>query len=154
MDELIKEARQYILRHPQNKKEVFRTLCSLNLMNAAIKQQEYKSALSYGFIKPQVSRLIDFCISHSQERYTDELFYDSQQRCMYVRCYGIQFSFHNITMSKSIQNFAHSALNIPVKWDGVRLQPRSKELFIMAKLLSSGDIDERHVKDKFEDLKK
>ena len=57
-------------------------------------------------------------------------------------------------MSKSIQNFAHSALNIPVKWDGVRLQPIAKELFIMAKLLSSGDIDERHVKDKFEDLKK
>ena len=115
MNELINEARQYILQQPQNKKEVFRALCSLNLMNAAIKHEEYRSLLSYGFIKPQVSRLVDFCISHDRERFTEELFYDSKQRCMYVRCYGFQFSFHSITISKTIGNFARSALNIPVE---------------------------------------
>ena len=68
-----------------------------------------------GFIKPQVSRLVDFCISHNRERFAEELFYDSKQRCMYVRCYGFQFNFHNITISKTIDNFARSALNIPVE---------------------------------------
>ena len=153
MNELINEARQYILQQPQNKKEVFRALCSLNLMNAAIKHEEYRSLLSYGFIKPQVSRLVDFCISHDRERFAEELFYDSKQRCMYVRCYGFQFSFHSITISKTIGNFARSALNIPVEWDGIRLQPMAKELFIMAKRLSSGKIDEENVRLRSEILK-
>lgn len=153
MDELIEEARQYILQRPQSKKEVFRALSSLNLMNAAIKQKEYKSVLSYSFIKPQVSRLVEFCISHGQEKYTDELFYDSQQHCMYIRCYGIQFSFHNIILTKTIQEFAHSALNIPIKWDGVRLQLIAVDLFVMAKQLALGYIEEGNIKDMFEDLK-
>ena len=37
MEDLIKDAQQYILQEPQSKKDVFMALCSLNLLNAAIK---------------------------------------------------------------------------------------------------------------------
>lgn len=154
VDELIEEARQYILQRPQNKKEVFRALSSLNLMNAIIKQKEYKSVLSCSFIKPQVSRSVEFCISYSQEKYTDELFYDPQQHCMYIRCYGIQFSFQNIILTKTMQKIAHSALNIPIKWEGVRLQLIAVDLFVMAKQLALGYIEEGNIKDMFEDYNK
>ena len=55
MKDLIEKARQYILQEPQCKEDIFIILCSLNLLNAAIKEKEYKSSLSYGFIKPNVS---------------------------------------------------------------------------------------------------
>ena len=90
MEELIKDAQQYILQEPQSKKDVFMALCSLNLLNAAIKKKEYKKSLSYGFIKPHVSKLLIFCISHINEGYVDELYYASQEHCVYIRCYGIQ----------------------------------------------------------------
>ena len=61
MRELIDEAKQYIQREIQNKKDVFVKLCSLNLLNAAIKDKEYKKELSYGYIKPCVSRLVRDC---------------------------------------------------------------------------------------------
>ena len=77
MEDLIKDAQQYILQEPQSKKDVFMALCSLNLLNAAIKKEEYKKSLSYGFIKPHVSKLLVFCISHINEGYVDELYYAS-----------------------------------------------------------------------------
>ena len=67
MKDLIEKARQYILQEPKCKKDIFMGLCSLNLFNAAIKEKEYKSFLSYGFIKPNVSKLVSFCISHINE---------------------------------------------------------------------------------------
>lgn len=89
MRELIDEAKQYIQREVQNKKDVFVKLCSLNLLNAAIKDKEYKKELSYGYIKPCVSRLVIFLVSHSENRYVDELYYDAPNQCIYIRCYGI-----------------------------------------------------------------
>ena len=42
MKVLIDEAKQYIQREVEHKNDVFITLCSLNLLNAAIKDKEYK----------------------------------------------------------------------------------------------------------------
>lgn len=42
MKALIDEAKQYIQREVQSKNDVFIKLCSLNLLNAAIKDKEYK----------------------------------------------------------------------------------------------------------------
>ena len=41
MKVLIDEAKQYIQREVEHKNDVFITLCSLNLLNAAIKDKEY-----------------------------------------------------------------------------------------------------------------
>lgn len=59
MKALIDEAKQYIQREVEHKNDVFITLCCLNLLNAAIKDKEYKKELSYGYIKPRVSRLVN-----------------------------------------------------------------------------------------------
>lgn len=149
MEDLIKDAQQYILQEPQSKKDVFMALCSLNLLNAAIKKEEYKKSLSYGFIKPHVSKLLVFCISHINEGYVDELYYASQEHCVYIRCYGIQFSFHNIVETNEIKDFMDSTKNVPVNWDGIRLQPIADKLFMLAKELLTGEINRDQIAERF-----
>ena len=145
MRALIDEATQYIQRDVQSKNDVFITLCSLNLLNAAIKDKEYKKELSYGYIKPRVSRLVNFLAFHFENGYADELYYDAQSQCMYIRCYGIQFSFHNIIVTKEISVFANSEKNNPVEWDGIRLQPFAQDLFLLAKDVHIGNIEESQI---------
>lgn len=152
MKALINEAKQYIQRNIQSKNDVFIKLCSLNLLNATIKDKEYKKELSYGYIKPCVSRLVNFLISHFDDGYADELYYDAQGQCMYIRCYGIQFSFHNIIVTKDISTFANSELNNPVKWDGIRLQPISKDLFLLAKDIFLGNVEVDQINDAFKHI--
>ena len=149
MEKLIKDAQQYILQEPQSKKDVFMALCSLNLLNAAIKKEEYKKSLSYGFIKPHVSKLLVFCISHINEGYVDELYYASQEHCVYIRCYGIQFSFHNIVETNEIKDFMDSTKNVPVNWDGIRLQPIADKLFMLAKELLTCKINSDQIAERF-----
>ena len=152
MKALIDEAQQYIQREVQSKDNVFIQLCSLNLLNAAIKDKEYKKELSYGYIKPRVSRLVNFLISHVENGYVDELYYDVLGQCIYIRCYGIQFSFHNIIVTAEISAFANSELNNPVEWDGIRLQPISKDLFLLAKDVHSGNIEVNQINEVFKHI--
>lgn len=152
MKALINEAKQYIQRNIQSKNDVFIKLCSLNLLNATIKDKEYKKELSYGYIKPCVSRLVNFLISHFDDGYANELYYDAQGQCMYIRCYGIQFSFHNIIVTKDISTFANSELNNPVKWDGIRLQPISKDLFLLAKDIFWGNVEVDQINEAFKHI--
>ena len=152
MKTLINEAKQYIQRDIQSKNDVFMKLCSLNLLNASIKDKEYKKELSYGYIKPRVSWLVNFLASHLENGYADELYYDTQGQCMYIRCYGILFSFHNIIVTKEDSTFANSALNHPVEWDGIRLQPISKDLFLLAKDVHSGNIEVNQINEVFKHI--
>jgi len=140
MIELIEEAKLYIKQNPQYKDDVFLSLCSLNLLNAAIKKDEYKYVLSYGIIKPSVSKLVEFCVTHQDDKLAEELYYSQMERCMYIRSFGFQFSFHNITITNDIKRFIDSDLNIFVKWDGIKLQPIAKELFVLAKKLKNKTI--------------
>lgn len=149
---LIEEAKQYINSEIRSKNDVFIKLCSLNLLNAAIKKEEDKKELSYGYIKPCVSRLVEFLVSHFDNGYADELYYDAQGQCIYIRCYGIQFSFHNITVTEDISAFANSELNNPVEWDGIRLQPISKDLFLLAKDVHSGNIKVNQINEVFKHI--
>lgn len=149
MKALINEAKQYIQREVESKNDVFIKLCSLNLLNAAIKDKEYKKELSYGYIKPRVSWLVNFLASHLENGYADELYYDAQGQCMYIRCYGIQFSFHNIIVTKEVSIFANSEKNNPVEWDGIRLQSISKDLFLLAKNIHSGNIKVDQINEAF-----
>lgn len=68
---------------------------------------------------------------------------------MYIRCYGVQFSFHNIIITESISAFVDSKSNIPVQWDGVRLQPIAQDLFLLAKDLHSGNIEVNQINELF-----
>ena len=154
MEELIEEAKLNIKQKPQYKDDVFLTLCSLNLLNAAIKKEEYQNGLSYGFIKPSVSKLVEFCITHKDDKLTEELYYSQTERCMYIRSFGFQFSFHNITITENIKRFIESELNVPVTWDRIRLQAIAKELFILAKKLKDKTISDAEITEYHHTLKR
>lgn len=131
MIEIICEAKCQLLRTVRTKSDAFIVLASLNLLNAVVKKKGYKDIVSYGLIKPNVVKFILQCIESDQIKFIDEVYYDIKGQCIYIRCYGIQFSFHNICIH-NIDNFVHSPQNEKVDWDGVRLQPIAFELFGLA----------------------
>ncbi len=129
MESEINDAINYIKKPIESKNDAFLMLCSLNLLNAAIKKKEYKHLLGYGLIKPSVAKFIQFCIENIDCGFIEELYYDSKNQCAYIRCFNIQFSFHNIGTRTIDEEFLKSEKNKKVEWDGIRLQPIAFELY-------------------------
>lgn len=73
---------------------------------------------------------------------------------MYIRSFGFQFSFHNITITENIKRFIESELNVPVTWDRIRLQAIAKELFILAKKLKDKTISDAEITEYHRTLKR
>lgn len=146
VDEAIKQIHRII----STKNDLFLVLCSLNLLNAAVKIDEYKDLIGYGLIKPSVSKLIQTCLANSSENLVDEIFYNAKDMCVYIRCFGIQFSFHNINTKRISPNIIRSITNETVKWDGIRLQPIALELYFLSKeCLNDGLQDSNIIKERF-----
>ena len=99
---------------------LFYILAAVNLLNAAIKVERYKSQLFYGFIKSRVSRLADACLDNPDFYEEVAIYYDNNQKCIYFDVYGVIFSFHQIQESNKIKNIAPN--NKPITWAGIRLQ--------------------------------
>lgn len=146
VDEAIKQIHRII----RTKNDLFLVLCSLNLLNAAVKIDKYKDLIGYGLIKPSVSKLIQTCLANSSENLVDEIFYNAKDMCVYIRCFGIQFSFHNINTKRISPNIIRSITNETVKWDGIRLQPIALELYFLSKeCLNDGLQDSNIIKERF-----
>ena len=99
-------------------------LCSLNLLNAAIKIQSFKEMLGYGFIKSHAASLIGKIDALKISSIT--YFYDSKERCLYYKIGDVIFSFHHVPLTPSILK---ASLNQPIKWGGIRLQKIAQPLF-------------------------
>ena len=152
MMEVINEAKRQVLRTVSTKKDAFLVLCSLNLLNAAIKKAEYKSELSYAFIKPSVMKFILQCIDGDEIKYVDEVYYNTIETCLYIRCFGIQFSFHGVGANNFVK-FIESPSNKKVAWDGVRLQPIAFELFDLASQVAEDNtLDGDYIQNKFKEI--
>ena len=146
----VDDAINQIHRTNRTKNDVFVVLCSLNLLNAAVKIDEYKDLIGYGLIKPSVSKLIQNCLANSSENLVDEIFYNAKNLCVYIRCFGIQFSFHNIDTKRISPNIIRSITNETVKWDGIRLQPIALELYFLSKeCLNDSLQDSNIIKERF-----
>lgn len=128
----VEEAITQIIKTVRTKNDAFLVLCSLNLLNAAVKKDEYKGLIGYGLIKPAVAKFVQFCLEGSNKDLVDEIYYNAKERCVYIRCFGIQFSFHNIDMKRISPNIISSISNETVKWDGVKLQLIALELYYLA----------------------
>lgn len=139
----VNEAITQIVRTVRTKNDAFLVLCSLNLLNAAVKMDEYKESIGYWLIKPSVSKFIQFCLEGNNKDLVDEIYYNDKERCVYIRCFGIQFSFHYIDMKRISPNIVSSILNETVKWDGVRLQPIAFKLFNLSKEAMENNISDR-----------
>ena len=114
-------------------REVFLYLSAINLLNAAIKQNEYKKELGYGFIKGKA--LLAARIIITRYKYNDiHYYYDTQEKCLYIDVYGVVFSFHNILEDPLIIEQATKTERII--WPGIRLQKIAVPLFSFAKSLN------------------
>lgn len=142
----VDEAIIQIIRTVRTKNDAFLVLCSLNLLNAAVKMDEYKELIGYGLIKPSVSKFIQFCLGDSNNKnLVDEIYYNAKERCVYIRCFGIQFSFHNIDMKLISSNIISTISNEAVKWDGVRLQPIALELYLLANECRKNNLNDANI---------
>ncbi len=118
-------------KDPENKKTFFLNLAAVNLLNAAAKKKEFKEIAKYKDIKRQATYLFSLWVANRS--LADEASYDIANKCLYIRCYSLQFSFHYIfDKYEPIVEFIHSEENKPTTWDGVKLQPIATDLFNIA----------------------
>lgn len=129
VDEAIKILRKLKIYRTR---DVFLYLSAINLLNAAVKQAEYKNELSYGFIKGYVVLATRIIIARFQND-TIRYYYSTDEKCLYFEVFGVVFSFHNIYEDPQIIKTLTKAEKIV--WPGIRLQRIATPLFELAKIV-------------------
>ena len=110
-----------------SKQDLFLKLCSLNYLNALVKKEEYKEKIGYGIIKPSVIWTVKTLIKNDLKGLCEELAVNQEDDSVFIRCYGLQFSFHHVNSKMLIQDWPELS-NKEAKWDGIRLQPVASHL--------------------------
>jgi len=131
--DIISQAKNDIKLSPKTTDELFQIICSMNLINAAIKIKEFKKIVYYGMIKPQISKLLIYLIESDNLKLETQFYIDSENRCLYIEVYDLQFSFHDIKIDEQLKKFIDSSANKVQAWRGIKLQKVAVELFIYAK---------------------
>lgn len=129
----IVDAKVILLTTPKNNMELLKVLVAMNLINAALKREEFKSKernalIHYGMLKPRVSRLFQNILD-DRLKFDIDFYIKAKDNCAYIEINGLQFSFHNITINETLKVFVESDLNNTKEWKGVRLQKIAGELF-------------------------
>jgi len=117
---------------PKSKAEMFYLLSCLNLLNSAVKQNDYKKSIPYSKIKLNVSRVLDLLLEINNAALVDDFWINEDEKCAYIVCYSFQFTFHNILISETHKNFIKSRRNIIKPWEGIKLQFIAGDLFLFA----------------------
>lgn len=145
----LEEILSYAGKPVSTKQELLLRLCALNLLNAQVKQEKYKGKLNYGMIKPKVYYLIINLASKDLLGMCDEVYIKPSENCAYIRCYGLQFGFHNINAKALEEEFPH-LINEKGTWDGVRLQPISQQLYELAREAMEQNLEQRAIEDRIQ----
>lgn len=127
--EQIIQAKDIINSSPKSTEDLLLILCSMNLINSAIKRKEYKEVIHYGILKPKVSKLLIYLLENNDPNLDVQFYINESQKCAYIENNGLQFSFHNITIYEKLKHFISSSLNKPADWKGIPLQKIAGELF-------------------------
>ncbi len=118
-------------KDPQRKDEFFLNLAAVNLLNAAAKKKEFKKIAPYKDIKRHATYLFSLWVA--DHTLAEEASYDIADKCLYIRCHTLQFSFHFIyDKYQPIVDFIHSDENKATTWDGVKLQPIAVDILDIA----------------------
>ena len=128
----IEEVLNHAQMEVQKKQELFLRLCALNYLNALVKEKEYKGILGYWMIKPKALQLAIDMMKNGLSGLYEEIYVKEKEDCLYIRCYGLQFSFHHVNVKVLVNNYPQLS-NDNAKWDGVRLQPIAEPLYDLAK---------------------
>lgn len=123
-----------------NSRDLFVVLCSLNLLNAAIKRKDFKKSLNYRDIKGNATRILSYLVSLRDQKFDIEFCINEEERCAYLEIYSVQFSFHQIPINAAVSQFIKSDRNKVVPWKGKRLQRVAGDLFRYAITLEEKNI--------------
>ena len=115
---------------PRRQLTVLKLLAALNLLNAAVKQSAYKSAISYKYVKGMCSYLLYSLLVRPVRGIG--LWLDRDQGVTYFRVMGVQFSFHFVPMFRQLREELSAARLTPQTWDGMRLQLIAVEVLRLA----------------------
>lgn len=138
---------------PKTSNEMLVGLSALALLNALIKLEDYKAILSYDMIKPSVVNLVNYSLSHPELQLLNNLYYDKSENCLYVRCLGVQFSYHNVKPIGLLYKFIESQDNIYMSYDNIRKQPKALSIFRLAlECLHSNINDESYINNAINNL--
>ena len=119
---------------------LFFFVSALNLLNAAIKKENLKSALYYGYIKSNVNKAAEFYLSNQDKFDGCFVYYDQNCKCFYFDILGVVFSFHQVKETKLITTVA--ANNNPIEWPGIRLQRIAQPVFEYGMQLAKTEIED------------
>lgn len=112
-----------IYQTPTHVDEVFLQLCALNLLNVAIKKEEFAGYVSYDLVKSYVAKLLLVIDSIKDDLIC--YFYNKEESCLYVRIDKIVFSFRHVPLTAEILK---ASFSMPIVWPGVRLQQIAQPL--------------------------
>lgn len=107
--------------------DYFLFFSSLNLLNSYVKK-DYANSKKYNF-KKEVTKGIESLIAWKPDGIT----YSYNKDISVIDVAGLQFSFHNIEISKLLEQ--KSKYNTEINWDGIRLQPSAVSIFNFANSL-------------------
>lgn len=133
----------------RKKQDLFLKLCSLNYLNALVKKEEYKGKIGYDKIKPSVIWTVKTLMKNHLQGLCEELSINPDDDSVYLRCYGLQFSFHHVNSKMLIEEWPDLS-NKEVKWDGTRLQPVAKDLYELAKDVVKSNLGQDDVRERIE----
>lgn len=149
----IKQLKEEVKKLPMSANEMFVVLSSANLLSACIKMGYIRKEYGYSLFKPTISKLITHCIRHQELNLLEELYYDYTNKCAYLRCFSLQFSFHGITETNDIIDFASSERNKVVGFDAIYKQPKALGLYRLSKeCLERNITDSGYIKKRYDAL--
>lgn len=147
IDDVLNQAKMPV----QTKQELFLRLCSLNYLNALVKKKEYKNVLGYGMIKPKVMHFAMNLKKNDKVALCEDICFKTDEDCLFVKCYGLQFSFHHVGMS-ILEEECPELRNDEVKWEGLKLQPIAESLYVLAKEAYELGLEENIVKERIKSI--
>lgn len=129
----------------RTKQDLFLRLSALNYLNSLVKKKEYKGLVHYGMIKPNVIRLVIDLFKQGKENLSEEIGVNLSEDCLYIKSYGVQFSYHHVN-TKMLTDELADLNNNDVMWAGVKLQPFARDLYDFSREVSTSNLDEITIK--------
>ncbi len=95
---------------------------SMNLLNAWMKlpREGYKPNYVFkGTTAHKISTMLKRPIQGV------EVYVSLQEKVLYLRVMGLQFSYHNVELTDTLKEYQASDANVLQEWVGIRLQPKA-----------------------------
>lgn len=110
---------------PLSRNQMLLILSSANMISAAAKFPEYKRLLPQVSFRGVIREFVSRCISNydTVAPYIEQFYIENDGEIVYIRSYGLQFSYKHVGADEVIYRYATSEKNVEIPWDGVRLQP-------------------------------